>query len=314
MAIYLTGSLAYDRLMQHPGNFSESILPGQLDNLNVSFFISQLDEKLGGNAGNIAYSLYLLEEMPIIVAAAGSDFDKYKNYLLGLGLSLEGINIVPNELTAGCYITTDVTNKQIAAFHAAALMFPTTYTFPNLNAAADIGIICPTNPDDMRLHPELYKKHGVRYIYDPSQQLPVLSGEDLLKAINGCYLLIGNDYEIELIISKTGKTKDQLLAMTQQGIITTLAEKGSLITRKNGEEIHIAAVPVSHVANPTGAGDAYRSGLLKGLIHGRDIVKSACLGATCAAYCIEHKGTQDHTFTTEEFTQRHLATFGVHNN
>ena len=189
-------------------------------------------------------------------------------------------------------------------------MTPCSYSFPRLEPAADIALIGPSNLSDMREHPRVYRERGVRYIYDPAQQLPVLTREDLLAAVEGCFLLVGNDYEIQLIMNMTGLDKKTLLGMTRGGIVVTLGEKGSLVTEKNGTETAIPALPVSSVQDPTGAGDAYRSGLIKGLARGASLVESARLGAVCSAFCIEKTGTQGHTFTREEFLRRYAATFG----
>ena len=311
MSIYLSGSLAYDRIMNFPGKFTDSILPDQIHNLNVSFFIDRLDEQLGGNAGNIAYTLCLLGETPVVVGSAGKDFDRYASVMRQRGLSLEGVSRFEDQLTASAYIMTDQVNNQITAFHAAAMMTPSAYGFPSLNPAEDIALIGPSNVQDMNAHPALYKEKGIRYIYDPSQQLPVLKAGEILAAIQGAYLLVGNDYEIQLIMNVTGRSKAELTAMTQKGIVTTLGEKGSLVTDKeSGEEKAVSAVSVSKVLDPTGAGDAYRAGLIKGLMLGQPLYASACLGSTCAAYCVECPGTQCHDFSLDEFFIRHSKMFG----
>lgn len=297
--------------MNFPGKFTDSILPDQIHNLNVSFFIDRLDEQLGGNAGNIAYTLCLLGETAVIVGSAGKDFDRYASVLQKRGLSLEGVSRFEDQLTASAYIMTDQVNNQITAFHAAAMMTPSVYGFPSLNPAEDIALIGPSNIQDMNAHPALYREKGIRYIYDPSQQLPVLKAGEILDAIQGAYLLVGNDYEIQLIMNVTGRSKEELAAMTQKGIVTTLGEKGSLVTDKeSGEEKTVAVVPVSKVLDPTGAGDSYRAGLIKGLVLGQSLHASACLGSTCAAYCVECPGTQCHDFSLDEFFIRHSKTFG----
>lgn len=311
MSIYLSGSLAYDRIMNFPGKFADAILPDQIHNLNVSFFIDRLEEKLGGTAGNIAYTLYLLGETALIVSSVGKDFERYASVLQERGLSLEGISRFADQLTPGAYIITDQANNQITAFHAAAMAMPSAYAFPALNPDEDIALIGPSNIHDMNSHASICAEKGIRYIYDPSQQLPVLKAEEILSAIRGAYLLIGNDYEIRLIMNVTGRSHSELAAMTQKGIITTLGEKGSRVTDKeSGEERAIPAVPVSTVVDPTGAGDAYRAGLIKGLVHGQSLFDSACLGSTCAAFCVECPGTQAHSFGMDDFFIRHSTVFG----
>ena len=303
--------MAYDRIMNFPGVFSDSILPDQIHNLNVSFFIDRLEEKFGGNAGNIAYTLCLLGEKTIIVATVGKDFDPYAERLAQQGLSLEGITRIEKELTASAYITTDQVNNQITAFHAAAMMTPSIYNFPSLSPNEDLALIGPSNLDDMNAHPALFREKGIRYIYDPAQQLPVLNAGQLLENISGAYLLVGNEYEVQLISNITGRSRQELVGMTQLGIVVTLGEKGSLVLEKeSGEEKLVPAVPVANVADPTGAGDAYRAGLIKGLILGHSLFDSACLGATCSAFCIEYSGTQEHDFHLDDFFLRHSKTFG----
>lgn len=312
MSIYLTGSLAYDRIMNFPGKFTDSILPEQVHNLNVSFYIDRLDEKLGGIAGNVAYTLHLLGERSIvIVGSAGRDFDRYAEALQSWGLTLEGINRLEDERCAAAYIMTDQSNNQITGFHAAAMMTPSVYAFPNLDPDTDLALIGPSNPTDMNAHPALYRERGIRYIYDPSQQLPILSPAQILEAVSGAYLLVGNDYEIQLIMNSTKHSREELVEMTGRGLIVTMGERGSLVLEKGAEEETVVpAVPISQMADPTGAGDAYRAGLIKGLLLDQPLAECARLGATCAAFCIESSGTQGHDFTIEDFFRRHSAAFG----
>lgn len=309
MALYITGSLAYDRIMTFPGKIKDSILMDHLHILNVSFFIDQLDEMLGGNAGNIAYSLALLEEKPIIVSTAGKDFTKYKKVLEHMDLSLEGITILKEELTAGAYIITDQDNNQITAFHAAALLSPSKYKFPNLDPKNDFALIGPSNPQDMIGHAKLFKEKGVRYIFDPAQQLPVLDPKDIKEYVKGAYLLMGNDYEITLISETTGLSLKELVENTQRGVIVTYGAKGSKIFEKGKGDIQIPAVAVSDVKDPTGAGDAYRAGVLKGLKANKSLEICGKLGATASAYCLESLGTQGHRFNLERFSGRYVGFF-----
>ncbi len=310
MSIYLTGSVAYDRIMNFPGVFTDSILPDQIHNLNVSFYIDHLDEQFGGNAGNIAYSLALLGEKPLILGTVGKDFAPYEAEMRRLGLSDEGIRRLEDERTAAAYITTDRSGNQITAFHAGAMMTPCGYNFPHLDPEKDLALIGPSNPGDMRAHPAEYRRRKVRYIYDPAQQLPVLTGGDLADAVTGAWLLVGNDYEIKLIQNRLGVEQKALAAMTGLGLIYTLGAKGSVYMNPEGVETPIPAVPVAEVKDPTGAGDAYRSGLIKGLLAGLAPDRAGRLGAVCAAWCIEHHGTQGHSFTQAEFAARFERAFG----
>lgn len=310
MSIYLTGSLAYDRIMNFPGNFVDSILPDQIHNLNVSFFIDRLEERLGGNAGNIAHTLALLGEKPLIVGTAGKDFARYAGELERRGLSLDGILMLEDEPSASAYIMTDQMNNQITGFHAAAMITPSTYDFAEIDPQADIALVGPSNPDDMIRHPALFKEKGVRYIYDPSQQLPMFDKDALLACIDGSYLLIGNDYEIQLIANTTEKTREELAAMTSLGLISTLGEEGCLILENGKDARHIPAAPVSALVDPTGAGDAFRAGLIKGIVLEQSLAECARLGSTCAAFCVEASGTQEHDFSIEAFFHRYSTVYG----
>lgn len=306
MSIYVAGSLAFDRIMSFNGAFADHILADKLHILNVSFLIDGLVEKRGGCAGNIAYTLALMDEKPLILATAGKNFGDYGQFLEKQGLSLDGVRVMQDEFTASCTLITDKNNNQINGFHPAAMAFPCEYGFPNPDASADWGIVSPGNLDDMKALPRLFREKGIQYIYDPGQQIPALSADDMLDAITGSALLVTNDYELEMISKTTGRTRAELRALTG-GIITTLGEKGSLID--NGESGTVGIAQPETVADPTGAGDSFRSGLLKGLVAGLDVPAAARLGATCASYCIEHQGTQEHTFTYAEFAARHRAAF-----
>ena len=307
MSIYINGSMAYDRIMNFPGSFSDSILPDKIHIMNVSFMIERLDEKLGGCAGNIAYSLAVLGQKSVIVSAVGRDFERYESSLKSLGLPLEGISRREDELTPGAYIITDQNNNQITAFNPGAMRHPAGYAFDSLGAG-DIVVVSPGNLEDMQTIPRVCKQKGAKCIYDPGQQLPVLTGENLVEAITGSYMLICNDYEFELICKKTGKTPEEIAGMTEN-IIVTLGEKGSRV-QSGGKTETVSAVTPKEILDPTGAGDAYRSGLLKGLALGLSVLESARIGSTTASFCVECHGTQA-SFTAEDCKKRHMNAFGV---
>ena len=310
MAIYISGSLAFDRIMNFAGKFSDSILPDKIHNLNVSFFVENLEEKRGGCAGNIAYSMGLLGKKPIVLSAAGKDFDNYAKVLADLSLPLDGIRIVENKFTASCYINTDQMNNQITAFCASAMLEECDYKFDKLDSKQDLAIVSPGNFDDMRKLSKQYTDAKVRYIYDPGQQIPVIQKDALLEGISGSYIVTSNDYEFEMICKATGKTKAEIFELANC-VITTLGEHGSRIQDKDQYKtaVQVKAASVGTVLDPTGAGDAYRSGLLYGLDEGLSLVEAAQIGSTCAAYCIENYGTQEHSFTLAEFWKRHKASF-----
>lgn len=308
MQILISGSLAYDRIMDFPGKFSDHILPDKIHILNVCFVVDGLAERFGGTAGNIAYSLALLGERPLILATAGNDFDKYEEWLRQHDLPLEGIRLIPEELTAGAYITTDMADNQITGFNAGAMKYPSHYEIDSTHPPDKLAIVAPGNVEDMVNYSRSYKEHNIPYIFDPGQQITSLSAEQLTEIVSGSRMVISNDYELEMIIQKTGLSKDELLKRTEV-IISTLGENGSLIITAQ-HETKIGVAKASRVLDPTGAGDAYRAGLIKGLALGKELADAARMGATCASYAVESRGTQEHTFMEEEFWTRYKSNFG----
>ncbi|MDR2696340.1 MAG: carbohydrate kinase family protein [Deltaproteobacteria bacterium] len=307
MSMYIAGSIAYDRIMTFPGAFAEHLLPDRLHILNVCFLIDRVDLKRGGTAGNIAYSLALLGERPLILGAAGRDFALYETALKKLKLPRDGIRIVKDELTAAAFIITDQHNNQITAFSPSAMRFPCGYAFPALDPANDIALVGPGNLEDMVRLPAFFRERGIRYIFDPGQQIPALSGEELRGALTGAFACISNDYELELILKRTGLTQ-KALAGRVEWLITTLGGKGSRVHGARQSAIGIAEP--RRTLDPTGAGDAYRAGLIKGIAAGLPAPEAAALGATCASFCVEHSGTQEHAFTKRSFLARHQKNFG----
>jgi adenosine kinase len=301
MNIIVSGSLAYDRIMDFPGYFSDHILPGKIHVLNVCFQVNGIRENFGGTAGNIAYALTLMGERPVISAAIGHDH-RYLEWLAKNGLSSENIRIIEDEFTASAYITTDLADNQITGFNPGAMKYPSSLDFEKLNPRETIAIISPGNLEDMIKYPQVCKDRGIDYIFDPGQSLPMLDAKDLIRSIEGCLILISNDYELDLIMSKTGLNKGDLIRRARF-IIVTLGETGSQIITPGGET-NISAVKPRKVEDPTGAGDSYRGGLLSGLVRGRDIVQSAMMGSVCASFAVECYGTQDYRFSREEFNER----------
>lgn len=305
MNIIVSGSLAYDRIMNFPGYFSEHILPDKIHDLNVCFQVDGMEEKFGGTAGNIAYALTLMGEKPGISASIGHDYQRYFQWLGKNGISTEEIKIIEDEFTAGAYITTDRADNQITEFNPGAMKYSSSMDFDKLNPKETIVIISPGNLEDMVNYPRLCKTRGIDYIFDPGQSLPMLNAKDLVQAIDGCRILISNDYEKDLIMSKTGLSKEALLERTR-AIIVTMGELGSQISMPD-REIRIPAVKPKKVKDPTGAGDSYRGGLICGLVRGKDIEQSARMGSVCASISVECYGTQEYDFSLEEFNERFNA-------
>ncbi len=309
MQIFISGSLAYDRIMNFPGRFQDHILPDRIHVLNVCFTVDGLHEKFGGTAGNIANNLALLGERPLILASVGRDFDAYEAWLHKRQLPLDGIRRVTEELTAAAYITTDQADNQITGFNPGAMKYASLFGFDGINPKKAIAIVAPGNLEDMLSYTGACREKRIPYIFDPGQSIPSFSGNQLIDMLTGSRLLVSNDYELEMIMRATGRKKEQLLRFTG-GIITTLGEDGSVVCTEV-EEVKIPAVRPSQVVDPTGAGDAYRAGLIKGLVLGKELWEAGCMGAVCASYAVEHYGTQEHRFSQEQFWARYQANFRV---
>jgi len=302
MNIIVSGSLAYDRIMDFPGYFSEHILPEKIHVLNVCFQVNGLQEKFGGTAGNIAYALTLMGEKPEITATIGRDYHTYFEWLAKNKISTEHIKIIEDEFTASAYITTDQADNQITGFNPGAMKYSSALDFDKLHTKKTLVIISPGNLEDMLNYPRACKARGIDYIFDPGQSLPMLEAKDLIQAIDGCRVLISNDYEMDLIMSKTGLNEKALIRRART-IIVTLGELGSRVCSSDGE-IRIPAVKPKTVEDPTGAGDSYRGGLISGLARGKDIAQCARMGSACASFAVECYGTQEYRFSPEEFNER----------
>jgi adenosine kinase len=300
--IIVSGSLAYDRIMDFPGYFSDHILPEKIHMLNVSFTVDGIKEKFGGTAGNIAYALSLLGEYPVISGAMGHDCRRYIEWLAKNRIATDSIKIIENEFTASAYITTDKADNQITGFHPGAMKYPAALDFDKLNPKETIVTVSPGNLADMLSYPAICKARSIDYIFDPGQSLPMLESTNLTQSITGCRILIANDYELELITSKTGLNKSELLKLAET-LIVTQGESGSLVSTQE-DEFKIPAVKPKKAVDPTGAGDAYRGGLISGLMHGKNIKDCAKMGSVCASFCVECYGTQDYRFSIEEFNER----------
>jgi adenosine kinase len=308
MRIFVSGSLAYDRIMDFPGKFADHILPEKIHILNVCFMVNGLTERFGGTAGNIAYNLALLGEKPVILATVGRDFKPYLEWLRRQGLPVEGIKEITQEFTAGAYITTDQSDNQITGFNPGAMKYPSQYRFDGVSPDKALAIVAPGNLEDMLTYTRQYKALGVPYVFDPGQSIPAWGRAELKEMTAGALALIANDYELELLKRKTGLDESGLLGLTGV-IIATRGDEGSVLLTGAGKE-EIPATPARQVLDPTGAGDAYRAGLLKGLARGQDWSVAARLGATLASFAVEQQGTQEHRLTLPEFWERFAQNFG----
>ncbi len=309
MPIFVSGSLAYDRIMDFPGRFAEHILPEKIHILNVCFMVNGLTERFGGTAGNIAYNLALLGEKPVILATGGRDFGLYQDWLAGLGLPLKGIRLIEEEFTAGAYITTDMADNQITGFNPGAMKHQSEYSFGSVKPLESLAIIAPGNLPDMLAYSRRYKELGLPYIFDPGQSIPAWGPVELREMATGALSLIMNDYEQEMFRQKTGLAEADLKSLVQI-LIVTKGEEGSELIGPDGREVIPPAKP-RQVVDPTGAGDAYRAGLMKGLMLNLPWGTAALMGSTLASFAVEQAGTQEHRVNLPDFWRRYRDNFGT---
>jgi len=307
MKSLITGSLAYDTIMVFEDQFKNHILPDQTHILNVSFLVPGMSRHFGGCAGNIAYTLSLLGGSPVIMATVGEDFGPYSRYLEEKGLSSEHIKVIPDTFTAQAFITTDIDNNQINAFHPGAMNYAHEN---NIGDAKDIhvGIVGPDGRDAMIEHAAQFKALGIPFIFDPGQGLPMFDGNDCLTFLEQATYAVLNDYESQMLLDKTGLSLQELAGKVE-ALIVTRGGNGSEVYA-GGEKIDIPCAPVAAVVDPTGCGDAYRAGLLHGLNNNLGWKTSAQIASLCGAIKIEQSGTQNHAFTRAEFAERYHAAFG----
>jgi adenosine kinase len=294
--------------MDFSGRYSEHFVAGRLDNINVSLMVNGLTENLGGTAGNIAYALSLLGEKPRILAAIGKDYQRYFEWLDQHGISTQDIRIVSEEWTASAYITTDQDGNQITIFNPGAMMHTSDVDLSALTPAETIAIVGPGNLQDMVDYPRRYQEAGIFAIFDPGQSLPAWNGDDLKQAIGQCNMLVSNDYELGMINNTTGMSVEQLLGMVDT-IVTTKGGDGCGIVTREGS-VQVPVVPTDNAIDPTGAGDAFRGGLIKGLVESKPIKRCVEMGTVTAHYVVQVAGTQNYTFTPAEFNATLEQHFG----
>jgi adenosine kinase len=283
-------------------------MPDKIHLINVSFTVNGMKENFGGTAGNIAYSLSLLGENPRILATIGYDYHRYFEWLQQRQLSTEDIRVVAEEATASAYITTDLADNQITGFNPGAMKQQSGFDFGKVDPADCIAIVAPGNLQDMIQYTETHQKLGIYSIFDPGQSLPAWSGPDLARVIGQSNLLVSNDYELALIEDKTGQSTEQLLDSVA-AIVTTKGEQGCEIVTRDGL-VTVPVVPTDNVVDPTGAGDAFRGGLIKGLVQGETLERAAMIGTLCSHYVIQTYGTQVYHYTQEEFQAKLKRHFG----
>lgn len=306
MKTLICGSIAYDNIMVFQDHFKNHILPDQLHILNVAFLVPDLRREFGGCAGNIAYNLKLLGGDPQIMATVGDDAAPYSYRLKQLGLDATHVRQVPGSFTAQAFITTDLADNQITAFHPGAM------NFSHLNRIADaagvgLGIISPDGRDGMLTHARQFREAGIPFIFDPGQGLPMFNGEELMAFLELATYCTVNDYEAKLICDRTGKTIEQL-AQRVDALVVTLGGEGSHI-HVGGQRLEIPCVKPEALADPTGCGDAYRAGLLYGIAEGWTWEKTGRLASLMGSIKIAHRGGQNHKPTRDDIAARYRAAF-----
>jgi adenosine kinase len=307
MKITVTGSIAFDYLMSFPGRFAENIVINQIENISLSFLVESLKRQRGGTAPNIAYTLALLNGRPKVMATAGQDFDDYRAWLEAQGVDTSGIVQIAEDYCASFFVNTDRDQNQIASFYTGAMAHAGLLSYAEHAPETELTIISPNDPGAMKKYVSECKTAAIPYIYDPSQQTIWLTGEDLLYGFEGCRLLTVNEYELSLIQQKTGLEEADIRTRVG-GLLVTKAEKGACLI-VDGEEYHIPSVPPQQIVDPTGAGDAFRAGLMRGMQLGLPWPVAGRMGALCATYVLEQLGTQRHHFTREAFVARYRQHF-----
>jgi len=302
MNILLTGSVAYDYLMTFPGYFKEHILPERLESISLSFLVDSMAKKRGGISPNIAYTMALLGEKPRIMATVGEDFADYRSWLESKGIDTSLMKVIPGEFTASFFATTDRASAQIASFYPGAMAHSAIQSLKDDPTRPDLVVVSPSAPDAMMKFPAECRELGLKYLYDPSQQVLRLEGNELARDMEGAYFLFCNDYEYGLISKKTGWDMAHILKHVKVLVITRGKEGANLYT--NGEEYFIPTVPEKEIIDPTGVGDAFRGGFLTGYSHGWDWTLCGEIGSLAAVYCLECRGPQSHSYTKHKFVER----------
>ncbi len=306
MTALICGSYAYDNIMVFPDHFKNHILPDKVHMLNVSFLVPELRREFGGCAGNIMYTLKLLGGPGLPMATVGKDFEPYAEWMAQCNIDRKHIRILDNQFTGQAYITTDMDDNQITAFHPGAM------SDSHLNKVSDadgitIGIVSPDGRDGMISHAAQFNEAGIPFIFDPGQGLPMFDGDDLIKFIDQATWVAVNDYEAQLLQERTGLSPHEIAERVDALIITRGAKGSQIYTSEH--EYHIPAAAIEKIADPTGCGDAYRGGLLFGLMNNLDFETTGRIASLCGAIKIEQQGPQNHHYTMAEFKQRYRDTF-----
>jgi adenosine kinase len=308
MNIVVTGSIAYDYLMSFPGKFTEHFLAEHMKRISLSFLVDSMDKRRGGCAPNIAYTLALLGGRPLLMATAGEDFADYRQWLDAAGIDTTQVKQIPGKFCASFFCSTDVENNQIASFYTGAMADAGQLSFRTVKDCG-LAIIAPNDPGAMVQYAEECRTLGIPFIFDPGQQCARMEGSELREGITGATIVIVNDYELELLRQKTGMSEADILVVART-LIVTKGENGSSIITAAGQ-VDVPAVAPSRVIDPTGVGDAFRGGLMRGISLGLSYEESARMGSVAATYALEHMGGLSHAYTWDEFKARYQEHFGL---
>lgn len=308
MSVLISGSIAYDYIMNFPDKFEKHILPDRIHMLNVCFVIDQLERQWGGCGMNIAYNLQLLREHNTVFSVAGRDFSPYRQrYQKMRYVDLSHVEIAKKDVTASAYIMTDQSDNQMSAFYPGATL-SVLQPLRKISNKTEWIIIAPSTRETMLKHLREAAALKLSIVFDPGQNTSYFSKDEWGAIFQHVNILVVNDYEASVIRKFTGLAQKEILRQVPV-LIVTLGERGSKIYANN-REIRIPAVPAKKVLDPTGAGDAYRAGIIKGILHGRDWQQTGQLASLCATYAVESRGTQNHAYTLAELRERYYSTFG----
>jgi adenosine kinase len=309
MTIVCTGSIAFDYLMSFPGYFKDHILPDKLDSISLSFLVDTMVKQRGGTAPNIAYTLALLGERPILMGTVGVDFDDYRASLEESGVDTSYVKVIAGKYTASFFANTDLGNSQIASFYTGAMADARDLSIHGLpKKEVELVVVSPNDPTAMSKYPRECCELNIPYLYDPGQQVVRMDPVDIRAGIQGAQSLFVNEYEFELVQKHTGLKEDEIIHSVEYAVVTC-GECGSDVYVKD-QHYHIDVVKPDHIVDPTGVGDAFRGGFLRGRKLGFDWETCARMGTLAATYCLENRGTQNHNFTIESFVQRYRQYFG----
>jgi len=308
MKIVVTGSIAYDYLMSFPGKFTEHFLPEHMNRVSLSFLVDTMDKRRGGCAPNIAYTLALLGARPLLMATAGEDFGEYRQWLDAAGIDTTHVKQIDGKFCASFFCSTDVNNNQIASFYTGAMADAGQLSFRTVEECG-LAIIAPNDPGAMVQYAEECRTLGIPFIFDPGQQCARMSGDELRDGITGATMVIVNDYELELLRQKTGLSERDILDVAKT-LIVTRGELGSSVLTDGGQ-VDVPAVSPTHIVDPTGVGDAFRGGLMRGISLGLPYEVCARVGSVAATYALEHLGGLSHAYTWPEFRNRYEEHFGA---